>query len=87
MRSYEAAGIGIIMGCLYGLTLWAATDALSLASFILFKNTRLLPELTTGLVMIIGFFCLFTYKWWEPVMEKLIIHSVKRETEPEDDKE
>jgi hypothetical protein len=34
MKPIEAAGIGILMGLLYGVTLWASLDAFSTASFI-----------------------------------------------------
>jgi hypothetical protein len=87
MRQYEAAGIGIIMGCLYGLVLWASIDALSLASFILYKDTRLLPGVTTALIIILGFICLFTYPIWEPVMERMIVYSATRKQDDDDDED
>jgi hypothetical protein len=87
MKLYEATGIGVVMGCLYGLVLWASVDALSLASFILYKDTRVLPEMVTAIIIILAFGCLFTYTLWEPILEQMIITTVKNEKEKEDDDE
>ena len=64
MRLSEAAIVGVVMGGLYGLTLIAAADALSLASFILFKNPYLIPFGTASIVMLIAFITLFSYPYW-----------------------
>jgi hypothetical protein len=85
MKQYEAAGIGIVMGCLYGLVLWATVDALSMASFILYKDTRVLPEVTTAIVMILGFFCLFTYPYWAGKLEQMIVYTVTKQEEDDDE--
>ena len=84
MRKYEAAGIGVVMGCLYGLVLWASNDALSLASFILYKNTMFLPEVTTAIVIISAFLCLFTYPLWEPKLQQMIVNTVTRNNEDDE---
>jgi len=85
MRLYEAAAIGIVMGCLYGLVLKTSTDALSLASFILYNDTSFLPEVTTAIVMILGFFCLFTYQFWAPKLEQMIVHTVTKNKDDDDE--
>jgi Mg/Co/Ni transporter MgtE len=85
MRWSEAAGIGIIMGCLFGLVLWAAIDSLSLASFILYKNTLLLPGVTALITISIAFLFLFSYPFWATKLEQMIVHTVTKEKEDEDE--
>ena len=85
MHWYESAGIGIIMGCLYGVVLWASIDALSLASFILYKNRLFLPEVTTGIVIGLAFLCLFTYTFWVSKLEEIIENLVIKEWEDDDE--
>jgi hypothetical protein len=85
MRWYEAAGIGVVLGCLYGLTLWASMDALALASFVLYGNKYKLPIATTGTSILIAFGCLFSYKLWTPKIEQILISSIENKMEQDDD--
>ena len=72
MRWYEAAGVGVIMGGLYGLVLWASMDALSLFSFFYFGDQYFIPFRFTAAVILPAFLCLFTVPLWVPVIERLI---------------
>jgi hypothetical protein len=79
MRQYEAAAIGIVMGCLYGLILWASVDALSMASFILYNNTTLLPLEVTGAITLLAFICLFSSPYWAGRLEQMIVRTVGKD--------
>ena len=72
MTPNEATLTGIIMGLLYGITLWASTDALAQASFILYGNPYYIPILSTLSITGIAFVLLFTYQYWEPFFEEAI---------------
>jgi hypothetical protein len=85
MRWYEAAGIGIVMGILYGVILWASVDSLSFASFILYGNREYLPKVVTGIVMVLSFLFLFTYPLWEPVLMQGVINAATEQSDYEED--
>jgi len=90
MRWYEAAGVGAIVGCLYGLILWASIITFSLPSFMRFGNQFYLPFRITAAVMLTAFLCLFTVPRWYPVAERWILETGReiaeaRETEEDDD--
>jgi hypothetical protein len=87
MRQYEAAIIGVVMGLLYGIVLWASYDALATASFILYKNIHLLPLATTASVIILAFVCLFSYPLWAGRLEQAIVYSITKDDDEEDEDE
>jgi hypothetical protein len=84
MRWYEATCIGVVMGCLYGLVLWAAVDALFMASFILYNNPLFLPTTTTVITMSIAFICLFSYPHWAGKLEQMIVHTITKEKDDDE---
>jgi hypothetical protein len=85
MRRYEATGIGIFMGVLYGVILWASVDSLSTASFILYNDTTRLPILVTGVIIILAFVCLFSYPYWAGRLEQMIVYSFTKDNEEDED--
>jgi hypothetical protein len=72
MRWYEAAGIGIVMGALCCLTLWASVDALSLVSFMNYGDRFYMPLRVTAVVMCCAFLCLFSVPIWYPYAEDAV---------------
>ena len=73
MRWYEAVGVGAIMGCLYGLVLWASMINLALLSFMRFGDQFYLPFRVTAAVILTAFLSLFTVPMWYPVAERGIL--------------
>jgi hypothetical protein len=87
VKLWQAAGIGVIMGCLFRVVLWAATDSLSFASFILYGNRQFVPNVVTGIIMGLSFLFLFTYPWWAPILEEGIINAATEKPNQEDEDE
>jgi Mg/Co/Ni transporter MgtE len=90
MRWYEAAGVGAIMGCLYGLVLWASMINLALLSFMRFGDQFYLPFRVTAAVILTAFLALFTVPMWYPVAERWILETGReiaeaREIDKDDD--
>jgi len=85
MKQYEAAVIGIVMGLLYGLILWASVEALSMASFILYNDLFRLPLEVTGVIILIAFICLFTSPYWAGKLEQMIVYSFTKDNEEDED--
>lgn len=86
MKISEAGAIGIIMGCLYGIVLWASMDALKLASKILYNDPYYIPFETVIFVMLVAFGALFTYEFWYPNIEEFIFQDWET-IDPLDDEE
>lgn len=87
MKWYEAAGIGVIMGCLYGITLWASMDTFSTASFILYGNARIIPVYTTLITISLAFLVLFSYPWWVEFVGRNLIEFVNMNICPHDNED
>jgi len=68
----SSALVGVLMGGLYGVTLWASLDAFSLASKMLYGNIYIIPFVTTDLIMCIAFVCLWSYERWVSFFEDLV---------------
>jgi hypothetical protein len=83
MTSYPlAALLGISLGALHGLILWAAMQELSLASFILYGNRYLVPIATANIVSAVALFTVLSSTWWLPWMMNLVDkYAVKRDEE------
>jgi len=81
MTSYPLAAIlGISLGCLHGIILWAALESLGLASFILCGNMYYVPIATANIVSAVALFTVLSSTWWLPFMMKIQEkYSVKRE--------
>jgi len=74
----EAVAIGVGMGFLYGLTLWTAYDSLATASFILYGDRFYIPVVSSLVITLIGFVCLFTSIWWAPKLETMIEEMMRK---------
>jgi hypothetical protein len=85
MHRYEAASIGIFMGILFGVVLWASVDSLSQASFILYGDTFKLPLEVTGVIIIIAFICLFSYPLWAGKLEQMIVYTITKKKDDDDE--
>jgi hypothetical protein len=85
MRWSEASGIGIVMGILYGIVLWASFESLSQASFILYGDTFQLPLEVTGVIIILAFICLFSSPFWAGRLEQMIVYSITKDDKDDDD--
>jgi hypothetical protein len=70
MKWYDAAGIGWVMGCLYGLVLWASVDAFSLLSFLKYGDRFYMPFRITAVIIVDAFLCLFSVPVWYPFAER-----------------
>jgi type III secretory pathway component EscT len=85
MRQYEAIAIGIVMGLLYGIILKVSVDTFSMASFILYKDLTLIPIATTFIIIGLAFLCMFSYPYWAPQLEQMIVYSITKENEEDED--
>jgi len=74
----EAVAIGVAMGFLYGLTLWTAYDSLATASFILYGDRFYIPIVSSLVITLIGFVCLFTSLWWAPRLMGMIEEMMRK---------
>lgn len=63
--------VGGIIGCLYGVTLYASIDSLALASVILYGDPYVIPAITTATISVIAIVGTLTYKVWLPYAERL----------------
>lgn len=73
MKHYEAVGVGVVIGIVYGVILWAATDSLSLASWMLYKNSYIIPVVTalvSALILLAG---VLSYTRWVNGAENAIV--------------
>ena len=78
MLKSEAVAIGVGMGFLYGLTLWTAYDSLAMASFILYGDRFYIPIVSSLVITLIGFVCLFTSIWWAPRLMEMVEEMMKK---------
>jgi hypothetical protein len=87
MKWYEAAGIGAIMGGLFGLILWAAFDSLKLASVYKYGNIYHMPLTITLWTTFIAFCILFSVQFWYPFVERVLYELAEQleEYEPDND--
>ena len=64
MEKVEAAAVGAIIGCLYGVVLWASVDSLSKASFILYGNSYHIPLAVAAFIAVLSLAGVLSYPLW-----------------------
>lgn len=88
MRKSEAAGVGVVLGILYGAILAASMDALALASWILYGNQYLIPVGTAMFTGLLAYVVVISYEDWVPyAQERLLIMAggLNKEEGPEEE--
>jgi hypothetical protein len=79
VKLQHAALIGGILGCLYGVTLWASLDAFSFASWILYGNEYIIPFLSTGVITGIALLLFFSWNLWYYYAERFVFGLIEPE--------
>lgn len=64
MNNPEAAGVGVLLGLLYGLVLAASLDSLGFASWVLYRNMYTIPLATSLTTAFLSLATVLTYPWW-----------------------
>ena len=75
--------LGVLIGCLYGITLWASLDAFSLASSILYRDEYIIPFVSTAVITLLTFALLFTWELWYGYAEQVLMQFVEGEDDEE----
>lgn len=76
---------GVALGLLYVITLWAAYDAFSYASFLAYGNRHIIPLLVVDVIMALSFSLLWAYEIMETMAQYLIDEYVLSLATMEDD--
>lgn len=90
MKHYEAVGVGVVIGIVYGVILWAAMDAFALASYLIFKNVYTIPFITTAIPTLILLAGVLSYTRWVNGAENAIMRlaeAMQRDWQNQMDKE
>lgn len=73
MKNVEAAATGTIVGCLYGVVLWAGLDTLSTASVILYGDPYYIPINVAAFIAVFSLAGILSYPLWVKQAQNVIV--------------